>query len=109
MYESTGQNESYNGIFNIEIQTGIVKRDYWFEDVINGGPFENGTYNFTLNTYFESSVSNIKYLHTSTEIWLHIDPIEATLDIQNVSLYSFSSSPRRNLFLNSKAFPWHSV
>ncbi|MFX0135070.1 MAG: hypothetical protein ACFFDN_15620, partial [Candidatus Hodarchaeota archaeon] len=88
MYILTGQNESYKGIYNIEIQTSLIKKLYPFQDVIDGGPFNNGTYNFTFNIYYKLIGEKIEYLHTSTEIWLHIDPIEATLDIQNVSLFS---------------------
>ncbi|MHA1300956.1 MAG: hypothetical protein ACTSO9_16170, partial [Candidatus Helarchaeota archaeon] len=81
LYEQTQHNESYKGIYTIEIKTSILKLYYPYEDVVNSGPFGNGTFNFTINIHFENENFETKYLHTSLVIWLHVKAINTTLSI----------------------------
>ncbi|MHA1379478.1 MAG: hypothetical protein ACTSRG_13985 [Candidatus Helarchaeota archaeon] len=88
LYELSLHNDSYKGVYNLEIRTSILKAFYSYEDLINGGPFNNGTYNFTINIHFENENFETKYLHTSIVIWLHIFPINTTMTVDAYKLHS---------------------
>ncbi|MHA1297911.1 MAG: hypothetical protein ACTSO9_00540 [Candidatus Helarchaeota archaeon] len=92
LYEITLHNDTYKGIYNLEIRTSILKAFYSYEDIVNGGPFGNGTYNFTINIHFENENFETKYLHTSIEIWLHILPINTTLSIDRYVISSITGA-----------------
>ncbi len=78
------------GIYKLEINTNIYKELWPTEDVVNGGPFNNGTYNFTINIHYTFSGFEINYLQTSFEIWLHILPIPTILKIEKIEQHSIN-------------------
>ncbi|MHA1385481.1 MAG: hypothetical protein ACTSR3_17135, partial [Candidatus Helarchaeota archaeon] len=92
LYELTLHNDTYKGVYSLEIRTSILKAFYSYEDVVNGGPFGNGTYNFTINIHFENENFDTKYLHTSIVIWLHILPINTTLSIDKYVISSITGA-----------------
>ncbi len=82
------KNISYKGIFLFEIKTSILKDYYPFEDLVNGGPFGNGTYNLTINIHYDFANAPIIYLHTNITFWLHVLPVNTTLGVHAYKLHS---------------------
>ncbi|NHI92915.1 MAG: hypothetical protein EAX96_10475 [Candidatus Lokiarchaeota archaeon] len=78
MYITTN-NDTYKGIYVVEFDTGYFARYYELADIVNGGPWGDGTYNLTIRFWLLGASFDPEYQLAIIKVPVKILPVQTIL------------------------------
>jgi len=75
MYVITGSDPDYKGLYVIEFDTEYFMLNYPFNDIVNGGPLGDGTYNLTVRFWLTGGAFDPEYELAIANVTIKILPV----------------------------------